>query len=187
MNVSRAPERWSSATIALHWSSALIVLVLLALGLVMVHAIDDAARKYDFYQLHKSLGFIALALLPARLIARLASRAPPSPPMPAWLRRVSATTHGALYVLTLMATLSGWLLASATIIPIPTRFFNMFVIPNIVGSSAVMAKQMAFVHTGATWLMMALVALHVGAALKHQFVDRDAVLRQMVPLWLVGR
>jgi len=187
VNTSRAPARWSSATIALHWASALIVLGLLALGLAMVHATGDPARRYDLYQLHKSLGFVALALLPARLIARLARRAPPPPPMPAWQKRAGATMHWALYLLTLVATLSGWLLASATIIPIPTRFFNMFVVPNIVGSSAVMAARMTCLHIGATWLMLALVALHVAAALKHQFVDRDAVLQQIVPRWLAGR
>ncbi len=186
MNPSGAP-RWSSATIALHWLSALVVLALLALGLAMVHAVDDPARRYDFYQLHKSLGFVALALLPGRLIARLASRAPPSPPLPAWMQRARAMLHGALYLLTLIATLSGWLLASATILPIPTRFFNMFVVPNIAASSAALAEQMTLIHIGATWLMLAVIALHVGAALKHQFVDRDCVLQQIVPRWLAGR
>lgn len=182
-----APKRWSSATITFHWLSALIALGLLALGLTMVHAIDDPARKYDFYQFHKSLGFVALALLPGRLIARLASRAPPSPLLPAWQQHAATMMHWALYLLTLIATLSGWMLASATTIPIPTRFFNLFVIPNIAASSAVLAERMTIVHIGATWLMLALIAQHVGAALKHQFVDRDDELWQIVPRWLGGR
>jgi cytochrome b561 len=181
--LSEAPSRWNSATIALHWLSALVILVLLALGWVMVHAIDDAASRFDLYQMHKSLGFVALALSLARIVARLASPAPVALAMPAWEQRAASATHWTLYILTLISTMSGWLLASAATIPIPTRFFNLFVIPNIAGADPVLAEQMRQVHFVATWLMMGLVALHVAAALKHHFFNRDAALRRMLPQW----
>jgi cytochrome b561 len=182
--LSEAPSRWSPATIALHWLSALVIIVLLALGWVMVHAIADAASRFDLYQLHKSLGFVALALLLARIVARLASPAPVALAMPAWEQRAATAAHRTLFILTLIATLSGWLLASAATIPIPTRFFNLFVIPNIAGASPALAEQMTEVHFVATWLMMGLVALHIAAALKHHYVNRDAALRRILPRWV---
>ena len=180
MNDGALNDRWSAATIILHWLSALVIMGLLVLGLLMVHAIDDAATKFDLYQWHKSIGFVALALLALRLMARLRP-APPSLPMPAWERRAANAMHWTLYLLTLVAAVSGWLLASAAIIPIPTRFFNWFVIPGIASPNAALAEQMTLLHLGATWLMAALVALHIAAALKHHFVNRDATLSRMLP------
>ena len=176
-------SRWSTATIWLHWLSALVIIGLLALGWIMVHAVDDSAEKFDLYQWHKSFGFVALALLLARIVARLASAAPAALAMPAWELRAANAMHWTLYGLTLVATLSGWLLASAAVIPIPSRFFNLFVIPNIAGSDPALAGQMTLLHYLATRLMMALVALHIAAALKHHFIDRDDALRRILPRW----
>ena len=126
------PRTWSMPTIALHWLSAALIIGLLALGWFMVHGDIKAATKFDLYQLHKSLGFLSVALLLLRLCARIAWPAPQAPPaMPRWERRIAGLTHLLFYALLLVAFLSGWLLASAAIIPIPTRFFDLFVIPNL--------------------------------------------------------
>jgi cytochrome b561 len=63
----------------------------------------------------------------------------------------------------------------------------MFVVPKIAGSNPALEQQMSSLHAFATWSMLALVALHAAAALKHHLVDRDAALRQMVPRWSPGR
>jgi cytochrome b561 len=178
--LSEAGVRWSGATILLHWLSALVIVALLVLGWTMVHAIDNPASKFDLYQWHKSLGFVALALLASRLLARLRP-APPALPMPRWERCAATAMHWTLYSLTMVSAMSGWLLASAAIIPIPTRFFNLFVIPAIASPNAALAEQMSVVHFGATWLMGALIALHMAAALKHHFVNRDTTLRRILP------
>ncbi len=177
------PPRWSAATIALHWLSAVLVIALLGLGWFMVHADLTAATKFDLYQLHKSLGFLSLALLLARLAARFRQAAPPAPPaMARWERRLASSAHAAFYLLLLAAALSGWLVVSAAIIPIPTRFFDLFVIPNLVGANPRLAAGMTFVHYAASRLIIALLIVHVGAALKHHFIDRDDVLTRMVRL-----
>ncbi|WP_158817607.1 cytochrome b [Methylocapsa sp. S129] len=174
-------QRWSAPTIALHWLSAALILVLLGLGWFMVHADLGAATKFDLYQLHKSLGFLSLALLLLRLGARLVQSSPPAPPtMPHWERRLAGLTHATFYVLLLVAVLSGWLLASAAIIAIPTRFFDLFVIPNLVDADATLSAEMTFLHYMVSRLLMGLLVLHIAAALKHHFLDRDDVLRRMV-------
>ena len=187
MKATREFARWNAATISLHWLSALAIVGLLALGLVMTHLIDSPARRFDLYQIHKSLGFVALFLLAARLAVRLTSHAPPPLSTVAWERHAATAMHVALYFLTFVATISGWVTASATIIPVPIRFFRMFVIPNIVSSNAILEKQASLVHTLATWSMLALVAIHVAAALKHHLFDRDDTLRRMTPGGLRAR
>jgi cytochrome b561 len=174
--------RWSPFVVALHWLAAALVLGLLALGWFMVHGGADAARRFDLYQLHKSLGFLALAILAARLVARRATRAPPLPAStPQWERRAAGLAHGALYAATLVAALSGWLVVSAAIVAIPTRFFDLFVVPDLPGIGPAQFEAAATAHFLAVWFLAGLVAVHVAAALKHRFVDRDAVWSRMAP------
>jgi cytochrome b561 len=178
-----ASRGWSKATVALHWLSAVLVIALLGLGWLMVHADLKASTKFDLYQQHKSLGFLSLALLLARLAARLAARAPPAPSgMARWERRLARLAHAAFYALLFAASLSGWLLVSAAIIPIPTRLFDLLVIPNLVGVDAALAAGMTIVHIVVSRLLIVLLLVHVGAAIKHHFIDRDEVLARMIRL-----
>lgn len=175
---------WNPVVVALHWLTAALIFGLLALGWSMVHGGADAARRFDLYQLHKSLGFVALALVLARLAARWATHAPPPlASMAPWERRAAALTHGALYALALIAALSGWLVVSSAIVAIPTRFFDLFVVPDIPGFGPAQFEMATTLHFLVVWLLAGLIGLHVGAALKHRFVDRDRVWSRMAP-WL---
>jgi cytochrome b561 len=177
------PQGWGAVIVVLHWLSAILILVLLVLGWFMVHGDSDAATKFDLYQRHKSLGFLSLALLLARVLARFGSASPPLPrDMPRWEQRSAHIAHIAFYVLLLIAGLSGWLLVSAAIIAIPTRFFDLFVIPNLFAPNAAMQFDMTLLHYITTLMLAALIVLHVAAALKHYFLDRDDILPRMLRL-----
>jgi len=176
------PARWSGGVIALHWLSAAWLALVFALGLAATAANLDAARKFDLYQTHKALGWLTLVLLAARLAAR-ASRAAP-PPAPNWSRATrwaSGLAHVALYVLLAAVPLIGWLRVSSAIVPIPVSLFGLATIPNIAPVDADVSDVAAFAHKFGAWTLAALAALHVAAALKHQFVDRDAILSRMRP------
>ena len=144
----------------------------------MVYGGLDAATTFDFYQWHKSFGFVALALTAVRLVARLAGAAPraPASPLGAAPGRGDA---GLLYILTIGAIGSGWLLVSASPLPVPTRFFDLFVIPNIAPADPSLFASAELAHKLLAWAIALLVALHVAGALKHHFVDRDDVLKHM--------
>ena len=147
----------------------------------MVHAPLGAATAFDLYQSHKSLGFVALALTGARLAVRLGSEAPAPPPSPRWERRLAALVQAALYALTLVAILAGWLLVSTSPLPIPTRFFDLFAIPDIARPDAALFAAATLTHKVTAWAIAGLVALHVAGALKHHWLDRDDVLSRMLP------
>ena len=175
--------RWSAPTLVLHWLGAGLVLFLLAQGWLMVHGGFDAAPRFDAYQTHKSWGFVALALTLLRLAARATAAAPPAPPeMARWERMAASATHRVMYALMLLAALSGWVLVGAAVIAIPTRFFGAFIIPNLGPPDAMVFASAAQLHVIVSRLIMALLALHVAAALKHHFVDRDDVLTRMLRL-----
>lgn len=177
------PSRWGGLIISLHWAGAAIILALIALGWAMVYGGFDSASTFDLYQWHKSFGFVALALTAARLAARFAGSAPPPPPSPRWERRLSAFAQGSLYILTLCAIVSGWLVVSTSPLPVPTRFFDLFVIPNLAPADPSLFAGAVLAHKLSAWAIAFLVALHVAGALKHHLVNRDDVLRRMSPGW----
>ena len=177
------PARWSGPVISLHWAGAAVILALIAWGWAMIYGGLDSAAAFDLYQQHKSLGFVALALTAARLAARFARASPPAPVSPAWERRLAAFVQGALYILTLCAIVSGWLVVSTSPLPIPTRFFDLFVIPNIAPADPSLFAAAVLAHKLTAWAIACLVALHVAGAVKHRLVNRDDVLRRMSPAW----
>jgi cytochrome b561 len=177
------PARWNRWIISLHWAAGAVILALIALGWVMVYGRLDSASTFDLYQWHKSWGFVALALTVLRLRARLVSSSPPAPVSPRWERRLAALTQVSLYVLTICAIVSGWVVVSTSPLPVPTRFFDLFVIPNIARPDPSLFADAALAHKLAAWTIAFLVAVHVAGALKHHFADGDDVLNRMLPRW----
>jgi cytochrome b561 len=177
------PPRWSGLIISLHWAGAAIILALIALGWAMVYGGLDSAATFDLYQRHKSFGFVALALTAARLAARFAGHAPAPPVSPGWERRLAAFAQGSLYLLTLCAILSGWLVVSTSPLPVPTRLFDLIVIPNIAPADPSLFAGAVLAHKLTAWAIAFVVALHVAGALKHHLVNRDDVLGRMSPDW----
>jgi cytochrome b561 len=192
-------SRYTAVAIVLHWAVAFAILFNLPLGLWM-HARaehnDISESVFRAFQLHKSVGLTVLALSLVRLGWRLANATPALPEhMPAWERFAAKATHWAFYVLMIALPLTGWLYVSAgwsahTDQPLaaPTRYFGLFHVPDLFGLShadnAARASAAHFwlpAHGLLGWAMLALAALHVAAALKHQFFDRDAVMAHMVP------
>jgi cytochrome b561 len=170
---------WGAMMRLLHWAVALAVLGLLAVGWWMVD-LPSSPRKIDIYRLHKSVGLTVLALMALRIVLRLADRRRPTPPaMPAWQRRAAAASHGLMYLLLLAMPLSGWLYNSASNFPL--KWFELFRVPALSGADPTLKAVSGAVHEYAAVALAVLVALHVAAALKHHFVDRDGVLRSMLP------
>jgi len=173
------PPRWPSVVAVLHWINAALILALLAIGWAMTHRVFGAATTFEVYQWHKSLGFAALALTAIRLAARARFSAPE--PTPGFDGRLARAVQASFYVLTLLSIGAGWLVVSASPLPVPTRFFGLFVIPNLAPPDAALFACGALAHRFAAYAIAALFALHVAGALKHQFVDRDDAFGRMLP------
>lgn len=174
--------RWNLATILLHWLAAGTIVCLLGLGWIMVHAPLAAATKFDLYQLHKSIGFLALALTAARLAVRATTRAPaPIPGRPRWERSLALATRIALLTLSVVVVLSGWMVVSTSPLPVPTRVFGLFAVPPLTGPDPALFARMETVHRLAGRLLAGFLVLHVAAAAKHRLVDRDDVAARMWP------
>jgi cytochrome b561 len=177
--------RYTSVAVVLHWLLALGILGLLVIGLAMTQLPLTPMMQFSLYQLHKSLGVTVLLLVILRLIWRLLHRPPPMPDtMPRFEKRAAEITHVFFYFLMLGLPFSGWALVSASVFNIPTVLYgiipwpNMPVLSNLSNKAPVEATLKAL-HAYGAWLLLAVLALHVGAVLRHQFILRDDVLRRM--------
>ncbi len=176
---------WNGLSRFLHWVTAAVILWVLGLGNYIGTFVTDVYEAFELVQLHKSWGFVAFALGVIRIAWRCVSRAPlPPPGMPRWQRVASRVSHFLLYALMIAMPVSGWLYASASnaqeLFGIQNEVFGLFELPDpFQPGSEELADRFGRFHGMASRLLMLVVAIHVLAALKHHFVDRDDVLRRM--------
>ena len=171
-------ERYNRAAIALHWITAILIVANLILGLSMV-PLPISPRKLHRYLWHKSIGITVFALTSLRLAWR-AWRPHPAPiPMPRWQHRAAGVAHVLLYVLLFAVPISGWLYSSAT--GVQVVYLGLIPLPNLVPKDKALGDALRIVHIALNSLLFAVVCIHAGAALKHQFLDRDGALARMLP------
>ncbi|MFD9899243.1 cytochrome b [Mesorhizobium sp. NPDC059025] len=173
--------RYGWIAILLHWLIAPLLIGQIVLGLAMVR-VASQRTAFELIQLHKSLGFLLLGLVVLRVGWRLANAAPRLPAGTGRLeRRAAPAAHVALYALQLLLPLTGWALVSASVLEIPSMPFDLFVMPNL--PVAVSDRGEAWwraAHAYLAYVAIALVAVHVLAALRHHFRLGDNVLARMI-------
>ncbi len=171
-------ERYTGTAIALHWLLALALLGSFAVGLTMTD-LPISPQRLKLHNWHKWAGVCILALSALRLLWRLTHRPPADVAMPAWQQRAAHATHVALYLLFFATPLAGWAYSSAAGFQIVV--FGVLPLPDFVSPSKELAEAIKPLHKILAFTMAALVLVHVGAALKHHFVDRDGLLDRMRP------
>ncbi len=179
--------RYSSVAVTLHWVIAILILGQIAGGLYMHNLPNSAPEKFDFYQLHKSFGLSILSLTIVRLGWRLMHKPPALPAAaPGWQKIIARITHWIFYALLFLTPLAGWAMVSVSPLNLPTYWFGLFEIPHLpffdgVEDRGALEDTFKERHAFLAFSILALLALHVGAALKHGFLNKDGVLRSMAP------
>lgn len=173
--------RYSLTAIALHWLIALLMLCGFCLGLYMT-GLKFSPQKLVLYSYHKWIGVTVFTLAVLRLLWRLTHAAPALPArMPAWQRHGAGATHALLYLLMLAIPLSGWLYSSSTGVPTVPFGVAALQLPDLLARNKETADSLHFVHVSLNYSLALLVALHVAAAFKHQWLERDHLLDRMNP------
>jgi cytochrome b561 len=169
---------YTGTAIALHWLSGALILCGFAIGLWMI-GLEISPLKLRWYSYHKWIGITVFLVALCRLAWRWRHRAPPPVAMPKWQRRAAQTSHVALYALMLIIPVSGWLHSSAS--GVSVTWLGLVPLPDLVPRDKALAAVLKGVHRALNYTLLALVIVHVGAALKHHVVDRDGVLARMLP------
>ncbi len=183
MNARQPSSRYSHTAIALHWVLGLGLVAMFALGLYMT-SLPFSPQRLKLYNWHKWAGVVVLTLSFVRLAWRLTHRPPELPAaiataMPRWQHLAHHGTHFALYALFFAVPLLGWAYSSAAGFPIVV--FGVLPLPDFVPVDKALAELIKPAHGYAAYALAGLVVLHVAAALKHQFIDRDGLLTRMLP------
>lgn len=178
-NEQSTPLHYTGTAKVLHWLVALIIIGLFVLGQYMSD-LSMSPRKLQLYSWHKWFGVTVFLLVLVRLGWRLTHQPPRLPAqMPKLQQLASHVGHMTLYGLMLAIPISGWLMSSAK--GYQTVWFGVLPIPDLLGKDKLLGDLLAELHGALNGLLMFIVVIHVIAALKHHFIDRDDVLKRMLP------
>ena len=175
--------RYSNVAIVLHWLLGLSIFIMFGVGLYMSD-LPFSPLRVKLYNYHKWAGICFLTLSVLRLLWRFTHRPPALPQaitqaMPTWQTRIYHATHVALYALFFAVPLIGWAYSSAAGFPIV--LFGVLPLPDLLAVDKEFAKQIKELHEISAFALVGLALLHIGAALKHQFIDRDKLIDRMLP------
>ncbi len=178
-----APARYSATAIVLHWVVGLAIVAVFCVGWYMT-GLPFSPQRLKLYNWHKWAGVTILTLSALRLLWRLTHRPPALPAatlraMPRWQQVAHHATHHLLYALFFIVPLVGWAYSSAAGFPIV--FLGVLPLPSFVPVSPELAEAIKPWHQITAYALAVLVVLHVAAALKHQFIDRDGLISRMLP------
>jgi cytochrome b561 len=164
----------------MHWVMAPLVLLNLLVGFFMETFANPSPQRNNVLFWHASIGILILALALLRLGWRLTHEPPPLPKSISMTQRAAAHgLHWVLYLLLLVQPISGYLHRMAGAHPV--SFFGLFSLPVLIGKNEALRLLTDVIHDGGAIILAILVAGHIGAALKHRFIDRDTVMQRMTP------
>ncbi|MAD45330.1 MAG: cytochrome b [Oceanospirillaceae bacterium] len=184
MMTENTNRSYTATAKAIHWLMALLILVASAIGLysgTMEYGADQALNEYkgSLITLHKQIATLTIFLIALRIVWRITHRPPALTGMSPAMVKAAHAGHLLLYALMVIIPLAGWALSSSAGYPIPVA--GLFNLPPLVSESEEIAAIAGAVHRWGSWLFLAVIAGHIGFAIKHKLVDRDGTMESMLP------
>ncbi|HEY4367885.1 MAG TPA: cytochrome b [Steroidobacteraceae bacterium] len=182
MTIRNTTQRYGAVAQLFHWLVVVLIITQFVLAL-KAGSLPLGPAKIATLAQHKSVGMTIFALAVLRLLWRLVNPVPVVPAtMPRWQQIGAHISHGALYGLILVTPLLGWLMSSARNFSV--SWFGLFTLPDLVQQDKALYDFFHETHEVLAWTLLGIAVLHAVAALKHHFLDRDDVLRRMLPVKL---
>ena len=173
--------KYSLSSRIIHWLMAAIIIPTLGVGIYMKDFLPkDSPNHLEIYSLHKSFGVIALIFIFIRIVNRLLNKPPKLPLSISKLEKILAYFgHFGLYILMILVPLSGYLMSNY--FGFPVRLFEIS-LPNMVETNYELGKIFAETHEICAYFLLALVSIHIFAAIKHRFFDKpeNDVLKRII-------
>lgn len=176
MRIKNTETNYGLIAILFHWIMAILIIGMLALGLYMSD-LPRSLEKLKLYGWHKETGLLILFLVILRLMWRIINITPRLD-MPLWEKIAARVVHWAFYGFMIAMPITGWLLTSAA--GLAPSFFGLFVMPTLIAPDKDLMQLFAEIHEWLAFSLIALIVLHVLAALKHFFIDKDNILQRML-------
>ena len=178
---SAPPEvHYTRTAITLHWLIAILIACGFGLGWTMTHS-STSPLRFLLINWHKTVGISVLCLTILRTGWRLRNPPPRFLHMPRWQRLAARGSHAALYLLLFALPLAGWAASNAA--GHPVVYFGLFQLPTLVSKDEHLAKSCGMAHGALGMFLLLFMAIHIAAALKHHFIERDTTLERMLGRW----
>jgi cytochrome b561 len=179
MTFRNTTRSWGSLSKALHWLIVLLIINQWVIG-SRADALPNGIAKLQTLAWHKSFGMTILFIAVVRLVWRLLN---PTPDLTTetkpWERVLAKISHFLLYGFIFAMPLTGWLMSSAKNYPV--SWFKLFQFPDLVAPSEQLFRQMQDLHHLLFSALVVVALLHIAGALKHHFIDKNDVLKRMLP------
>ena len=164
--------RYNNVAAFIHWLTAALVLTQVYVGFTF-HNMERGPARGEWFEWHKTIGATILVLALVRLAWRLMHKPPPFPvELPRWERIAAVCNHRAFYFLLIALPLTGLAAVSGGADEATTGLVGGLRLPLIPGLSEAAGDVSGGIHEALVKITIALLVLHVAAALKHQFFDR---------------
>ncbi len=172
-------SHYTTTAKSLHWLMAVLFFGMLGLGFYM-QGLPLSPEKLKLYSWHKWIGVTVFLLALIRIAWRVTHQPPALPQsMPRLMQVAAHAGHHMLYMLMFLIPLSGWLMSSAK--GFQTVWFGILPIPDLLQKNKELGDLLLIVHVSLNYLFIAVLVGHIGAALKHHFIDKDDILTRMLP------
>lgn len=176
---SPARKNYPSALIAIHWLTALLIVVVFASIELREYFPKGSDMRNNLKTLHFMLGLTVWLLVLVRLVLRSRERAPQIvPPPSAWQMGAAHAMHALLYAVMVVMPVLGWLVLSGEGKPVP--FFGL-TLPPLIAENKELAKQIEGAHEFVGNAFYFLIGFHALAALAHHYLKKDNTLTRMLP------
>ena len=173
--------RYSNVAVTLHWLTAALVVAQVVIGFTFA-SMDRGPERMDVFTWHKTVGATILVLALIRLAYRLMNPPPPYPEeLPRWERLAAVWNHRAFYFLLIALPLTGLIAVSGKADDWFTPLIGGVPLPTVPGISEDGGELSGEVHEVLVFTTLALLVLHIGAALKHQFLAPNRAAGRMPP------
>jgi cytochrome b561 len=182
-SVPDRPARYGRVAQCIHWATAILVLVAFLYGPGGPEDRVYAASRDADRHLHETLGTLVFLLVILRVMWRIVDRRPAAVPVARWMGAASRVVQIALYFLMFAVPMTA--ITGAWLEGHPLAYLSGFQIAPLVPESHDLGAQFANIHGWLGDAILWLAGLHAVAALYHQFILKDGVLRSMLPQWLL--
>ncbi|MDE1179790.1 cytochrome b [Paraburkholderia sp.] len=179
-DAASSPPRYTRIAMSLHWVIAALIVWGFALGWIMTDIPGFTPTKLRYFSWHKWIGVTVLVLAVLRVVWRALNRPPALPAgMHDWEKRAAHAGHALLYLLMLAIPVTGYFYSSAA--GIQVVYLGVLPLPKLIGADPAIALVLKKTHIYLNYTLLAVVAGHLLAVVKHQVIDRQKLLSRMLP------
>lgn len=175
MQIYNSKERYGPISILLHWLMAFLIIAALILGVVMT----QIPVRFSLYEWHKDIGLSILILVFIRFIWRLVNISPSLKTLPSGEQFAAKFVVLFCYAFMFIIPMTGWLLLSASDIPVSFLTFNL---PELIEPNDNLDSLLLNAHKWLSYLLIILIIFHIAAAFKHFFIDKNKIMQRITKL-----